>query len=505
MNGPQRLWQQMTAIWQRMSTSRRTVLVTVAVFVLAGVVGVVVWSSQVEYRLLVSGLSAEDAGAITAKLQTQGVSFKLGAGGTAILVPSDQLAQVRVSLANDGMSARGGKGFEIFDESSLGMTPFVQNVNYGRALQAELARSIMQMDSIASARVHIVRPEQSPFVRDQKTTTAGVVLKLKVGATLNRSTSQAIAALVAHSVEGLAVENVTLMDTAGRLLSDLRGAESDGVPSSQMEYRRELEQYLAGKAEELLGKTLGYGRIIVKVAADINFKRLKEKKETYSPEERVVVSERVNNSNSNGSSSSKGGVAGAGSNVTRSSGSSGGGSTAKEESTQTDYLVSKTVQEFEDKLGHIDRLTVAAMVDLSGTGVSASGISVDEVGDIIKQAVGFKQGRDEIKIANVKLPSLLPPEEPDEEALSMQRWQAYFLMARNVSVGLSALLAMILGFLFLRRLRPSRAAPAAPAPRGAAAGSGPAGGAADAALDELTAAARNDPDMLARLLIGMMG
>ncbi len=505
MNGLQRLRQQMAAIWRGMSTSRRITLSIVAVLVLAGVVGVVVYAMQVEYRLLISGLSAEDAGAVTAKLQTQNVPFKLAAGGTAILVPADQVAQVRVSLANDGVSTRGGKGFEIFDESSLGMTPFVQGVNYNRALQSELARSIMQMDSIASARVHIVRPEQSPFVRDQKLTTAGVVLKMKLGSTLNRSTAQAIAALVSHSVEGLAVENVTLMDTAGRLLSDQRSAEADGVPSSQLDYRRELEQYLATKAEELLGKSLGYGRVIVKVAADVNFKRMKEKRETYSPEERVVVSERSTNSNSSAASGARG-AAGAASNTGRPGATSGaGGPSSKEETTQTDYLVSKTVQEYEDKLGHIERLTVAAMVDLSGTGTSVPDISVKEVEQIIKQAVGFKETRDAIQVSNVKLPSLLPPEEPDEDALRIQRWQAYFLMARNVSVGLSAVLALVLGFLFLRRLRPARSAPVSPAPTDPAAPSSRAGESVNAALDELMTAARQDPAMIARLLTGMIG
>ena len=501
MNGFQAFLQQLAQVWRGMSTMRRIALV-VAVGTILAVAGIVWYFSQTEYRVLYSGLSIDDAGTVTGKLQAQNIPFKLGAGGTAVLVPADQVQQARVSLAGEGMAFRGGKGFEIFDDSSLGMTPFVQNVNYNRALQAELARSIGQMEPIASARVHIVRPESSAFVRDQKPTTASVMLKLKPGATLNRSTAQAITALVSHAVEGLTDDSVTLVDASnGRLLSDMR-SDVDGTPSTQLEYRRQLEDYLASKAEELLGKSLGYGKAIIKVTADVNFKRVKEKKETYSPEDRVAVSERVTNSNTtSGGAGGARGVAGAGSNTGRSNpAAASGGGNAKEETVQTDYLVSKTVREFEDKLGNIERLTIAAMVDLSGGGETPSTLSMEEVRKLIKQAVGFKQGRDDIEVSNMKLPSLLPPEEPDEDAAHISRWQAYIVMARNGAFGLSAVLALVLGFLFLRRMR---RAPAelAPAPVAAA---NP-GESIEAVLNEITIAARQDPATMVRLLAGMMG
>src|SRR5258708_7179477 len=244
-----RIIAQLRAIWQKMSRTQRLVAVGVGVLTMAFLLGFAYLAGHREYRVLYSNLPVEEVGAITSKLQTRGIPYRLEAGGTTITVPEDRLAQARVDLAGEGLPAGGGKGFELFDESSLAATPFVQNVNYLRALQAELARSIAQLDPVVSARVHIVRPEQTPFVRDQKPTTASVVLKLRSGARLDRSTAESITALVARAVEGLTPENVAVVDTHGRLLSDPRPSE-DKVAGSQLEYRRELENYLASKAED---------------------------------------------------------------------------------------------------------------------------------------------------------------------------------------------------------------------------------------------------------------
>src|SRR5438445_5340845 len=172
------LGRQLRELWQGMSPGRRIGLLLVSFVAVGVVLGVGYWAAQPDYRVLYAGLSVEDSAAITNKLQAQGVSYRLAAGGTTVLVAADQVQQRRLELAADGLPAKGGKGFELFDQSPLGMTPFTQHVNYLRALQAELARTIMQIDPVISARVHIVRPDPSPFLRDQKPTTASVVLRL---------------------------------------------------------------------------------------------------------------------------------------------------------------------------------------------------------------------------------------------------------------------------------------------------------------------------------------
>src|SRR5437667_3221625 len=361
-----RLRQQLTQIWLGMSMARRISVLLVLAVALGVMVGVGFWAAQPEYRLLYSSLSAEDAAAVTAKLQSLNVSYRLTAGGTAILVPAEQVQQLRLDLAAEGLPTRGTKGFEIFDEAPLGMTPFVQHINYLRALQAELAKTIMRLEPVSQARVHLVRPEPSPFVREQKPTTASVVLWLKPGMTLTRGMANGVVALVARSVEGLTPENVTLLDNLGHVLSTPHDPEGN-VPSSQLEYRREVETSLAAKAEQMLVQLLGPGRAIVRVTADVNFKRIKEKRETYSPEDRVVTSETVTNSKSSGPVPGPRGVAGAASNIgaARNPPPAPSESKTQEESIETKYVVSKTIQEVEDRVGNIERLTVAAMVDLS--------------------------------------------------------------------------------------------------------------------------------------------
>ena len=413
-----------------------------------------------------------------------------------MLVPADQVQQARISLAADGLPSRGGKGLELFDESPLGTTPFVQGVNYTRALQGELARSIMQLDPVASARVLIAKPDSSPFVRDQKPVTASVVLRLKPGAAFNRSTAAAVIALVARGVEGLKTENVTLVDSAGRVLSEQHDPDNDGAAATQLEYRRDLEAHLAAQAEEMLARTVGYGRAIVRVSADVNFKRTKERRETYNPEEKVVASERVVNSKAAGGSS-RGGIVGVASNTGAKATGGGAGGNSQEETLQTEYMVSKTTLDSEDRTGAVERLTVAAMLDLSpAEGGGEPPMTLDEAREIIKQAVGFKTGRDDIKVTNVKLASAVSTE-PDEETVALQRFQAYVVMARNVSLGLSGLLAAVLGFLLLRRLRPRVVAPA-PVPAEAS----PGAEAAD--MGELAELIRRDPELIARALVGMM-
>ena len=446
MNALQQSITQLQSAWGNLSALRRLTIMAMAIVGIIGVAAFGYLSMPGEYKPLFSNLPPEEIGAITTKLQAQGITYKLDSLGTTVMVPEDRLAQARVSIAADGLASRGGKGFELFDDSSLGVTPFVQNVNYIRALQAELARSIMQLEPIAAARVIIARPESTPFLREQRPSTASIVLKLKLGATLSRATASGIVALVARSVEGLKPENVVVVDSAGRVLSDARAGEPDGGVAGQIETRRELESYLAGKAEEMLARHLGPGRAIVRVSADMNMQRIKERRESYQPEERVVVSEKsVTSKSAGGSGSGAEGAAGASANMTKPGGSGGGSNSNQEETNQTDYLVSKTVREFEDRLGGIQRLTIATLVDLTGDEKTEgkSTIKLDDVQDIVKQAVGFRKGRDEIKVTDVHLSGSLPLSDVGDDAMQLQRVSLYLSIARNGALAVGILFALV--------------------------------------------------------------
>jgi flagellar M-ring protein FliF len=462
----QRFFAQLSTFWAGLSTLRRIAIVGAAVTVFLGFSTYSYLNQTGDSKPVTGELPLEDVNAIIGRLTTLGYPYKLSDSGTVILVPSERLAAARVALAGEGLPRSGGKGYELFDETSLGATPFVQNVNYQRALQAELGRSISQIESIASARVLIAKPEATPFIRDQNATTASVILKLKSGSSLSRTATGSIVSLVARSVDGLKPENVTVVDSNGRLLSDPHAGEAENLPTGQLEYRRELEKHLASKAEELLARHLGPGRAVVRVSADINFQRVKERRESYSPEDKAVSAERLTTTKS--TSSGARGVAGATSNISRaggtSSGGGGGGGNSTEEVIQTDYLVSKSTRDLEDRMGSVQRLTVAAIVDLSATAnaegtppESGSIISVEDAQDIVKQAIGFKVGRDEIKLTNVKLGSnVAAVPEPDDQLAKIQRIAAYVLLARNISLAVAIVMALsLIPLFFLRRRTPA--------------------------------------------------
>jgi flagellar M-ring protein FliF len=483
------LYEQLRAIYLGMSRTRRIFLLALTATCLIVLVALGIFAFQTDYQVLYSGLSPEDAGVITAKLQSQGVPFRLNANGATILVPADRVSQLRVDFAAEGVPSK-GKGFEIFDEMNVGMTPFLQHVNLDRALQAELARTIMQVEPVVHARVHLVRPEQTPFVREQKPATASVVLKLKPGAVLSRSTAQGIVALVSRSVEGLNPEQVTLVDTSGRLLSENKG-DTPAPVASQMEYRRELETYLSNRAEDMLSQVLGPGRAVVRVTAEVNFQHQKTKKESYDPEQRVLVKETITNRKSATGGQAVRPGAGASSNLpnrTPPTAASGHQTNDNEENTDSEWRATKIEQEMEEGRGNVERLTVAALLDLSKSeGTAGAGLSVADAEEIIKQAVGFKKGRDEIKVSDLKLASGSTLENVEAEYQAAQRMRWYLSLARNVSLSVTALVALMMGWLYIRRTRPKDHAPppAAESPS------------QDEVLEELL---REDPQRLAKVL-----
>jgi flagellar M-ring protein FliF len=301
-----------------------------------------------------------------------------------------------------------------------------------------------------------------------------------------------IAALVARSVEGLTPENVTIVDQTGRVLSESAGAEA-GAVSSQLDYRREVESYLARKAEDLLAQALGPGRAVVRVTAEVNFKKVKERRETFNPDERVVTAEKTTTSKTTSGAPAARGVAGAASNIGRAAPTALGpsASTSQDETTETQYRVSRIEQELEEGRGNVERLTVAAFVDLSADGDSTGKRPTQaKIEDIIKQAVGFKAGRDAIAVEDVRLASVTTSQAIETEAVESQRWQYYIGLARNASLGVAALVALLLGWIFLRRLRPAPVVEPPPLPATER----------ERVVAELTAIAEADPELVARIL-----
>ncbi|MCS7166758.1 MAG: flagellar basal-body MS-ring/collar protein FliF [Gemmatales bacterium] len=463
MNWWLQLREQISRLWQGLSWPRRAFFLGAVLALISALLGLIYWALQPEYRVLYSGLALEDSGAITARLQAQNIPYRLENQGTTILVPVQYHQQALVDLARAGLPARGGKTFDdLFDQGTpFGLTPFLQQVNFTRALQTELARTIMQLEPVAYARVHITRPEPSPFVRERKPVTASVMLRLKPGMTLPRSTASAIVALVSRSVEGLAPENVTIVDSQGRLLTE--PATEGGLSGHLLDRKRDYEAYLAAEAEKMLTAVLGPGKAIVRVAVEFNHQTLTEKSESYNLEQKPIRRSEIVNEKTTGTMGLARGPAGTTSNLQRTMPAGANTSSEQRETETTEYYPpARTEITRVHSAGQIERLTVAVMVDLSGPRTGKP-LTVSEVQELVKQAVGFKPGRDEIRVTEVQL-QLPAPSTLEQEYLSAQAWERYLALAKSISLALVALAGLAFGWLVLRSWKPSAgtATPAAP-------------------------------------------
>jgi len=275
-----------------MSPSQVMMLVAVVAGIIVGGVVVGNWVKSVNYSILYSDLEPAEAGEVVNQLTEQNVSYKLTNGGTTIMVSSDDVYKVRISLASQGLPRSGNIGYAIFDKSNLGMTEFLQNLNFRRALEGELMKTIMQLSDVQAARVHIVMPKDRLFKEDKQEATASIVLKLRTPGGLSKSQMAGITHLVASSVEGLKPQNVSIIDYNGELLSSQNGSDPlAGLTSSQLDVRKNVEQYLEKKAQSMLDGVIGQGRSIVRVTAELDFQQVEKTNEIYDPNSAVVRSE----------------------------------------------------------------------------------------------------------------------------------------------------------------------------------------------------------------------
>lgn len=286
--------EQVKAIFLSLPRGRRIVALCLIGSVVVGSIYLFLWINKPNFRVLYSNLTQDDAGIIVSKLKEKRVPYQLSENGSAILVPEDMVYELRLTIASEGLPKAGTVGFEIFDETNLGTTEFVQKLNYQRALQGELARTIAQFPEVECVRVHLVTPKDSLFIEDQKKATASVVLNIKTGMTLKPSQIEGIVYLVASAIEGLEPEHVTIVDTSGRLL--YRKSEDNLIgqlTNSQLEYQKGIEENLQKKVQTMLERVIGVGKAIVRVFADIDFQQVSLTEELYDPDSAVPRSRQV--------------------------------------------------------------------------------------------------------------------------------------------------------------------------------------------------------------------
>ncbi|GAB4233364.1 MAG: flagellar basal-body MS-ring/collar protein FliF [Deltaproteobacteria bacterium] len=396
-----------------MPPAKRWTALVVGAVTLAMMIGLVVWSQRPAYQVLFAGLSTEDAGKIVEKLKSSKVPYRLDNGGATILVPAERVYETRLQVAGDGLLQGGTVGFEIFDTPKLGMTDFVQKLNYQRAVQGELSRTIQSMAGVEKARVHIVIPKKSVFAEQDEPPSASVVLKLRPGKALGDGQVGAIAQLVGSAVPGLSPDRVAVIDSAGALLSRARGSADDASSSASVSLQRSMEASLEERARNILEKTVGAGRVVVRVAADVEQKKVESTEEKYDPDSVVVRSEQRAQEKSTGSSGGPQGIPGTPSNVPNAQGvaastavASAGASTNSSRNNETiNYEVSRTLSKTSLPVVEIKRMTVAVLVDgsyqvskdakgqESRTYVPRTAEDLANYEKLVKNAVGFNPQR----------------------------------------------------------------------------------------------------------------
>ncbi len=438
MASPKEMLAQVVAVAKEFSPLQKIMAVGLVVMVMGGLLTMIMRGGKVaNYQVLYSSLSQEDAAEVVAKLKEQHIPYELAMNGSVIKVPEDKVLDTRLTLAGDGLPRGGGVGFEIFDKNAFGTTDFVQKMNYQRALQGELVRTIRQFQQVQDARVHIATPPDSVFIDDQKPPTASVSLKLRGAARLEPKQVQAIVNLVACAVPGLTADNITVVDTAGHLLFRKHSGEAGALSDSQFEYQQGLEKSMRDKLESMFGEVVGQGKVIARVSVDLDFNQVDTTEEVFDPDGQVVRSEQTLNEDNSQGGSPQGipGVKGnlATFNETPAGGSSAQGSAAKRNNVIRNYEISKTVKRTKDALGTVKRLSVAVMVD--GTYQKSVGKdgktemkyaprSPEELQlyeKMAKDAVGFNPDRgDQLEVVSASFASSTEPEfKPD----NLARWQ----------------------------------------------------------------------------------
>jgi len=267
----------------RLNSQQKMVLLVAIAALIAVVVGGTLWLKQGDYRVLFSNLGEKDGGAIIAALEQQNIPHRFQESSGAILVPSARVHEVRLKLAQQGLPRGGSVGFEIMENPKFGLSQFAEQVNYQRALEGELSRTIGSIGAVQAARVHLAIPKASVFVREEQKPTASVLLTLYPGRALDAGQVAGITHLVASSVPQLPAGNVTVLDQSGALLSQLKGKSEAGLDAAQIKYVREVEESIIKRIGEILKPLLGEDNFKVQIAADIDFSQTEQTAETYKP------------------------------------------------------------------------------------------------------------------------------------------------------------------------------------------------------------------------------
>lgn len=450
-----RQWERIRASWQGMNNTQRILWTGIPVTVLAIVAVISLWVSQPNYAPLFSNLSPEDAGAIVAELKDTKIPYKISGNGKTVEVPARYVYDSRLQLATQGLPKGGGVGFEIFDKTNLGVTDFTQRVNYVRALEGELNRTISAIDAIQEAKVHLVLPKKELYEEMQQEPTASVLVKLKPEMKVDYDQVKAMVHLVSSAVEGLKPVNVTIVDTRGEVLTDqLRDELLENtaaysfskqlkLTNQQIMMQKEFEKDVQRRVETMLAKVVGSSRATVRVTAELNFDQVEKKDEIYEPivgGKGIIRSSKRNLESYTGAGVYPGGVPGTDSNIPGyKSVVSGNSQYTKSEATEN-YEITKREKHTVETVGQVKRLSVAVIVD------NLQPQQVDSVKSAVIAAAGIDLGRgDLVAVENISFDRSLEKEEQAKTKLANREKYMTTMVSLGIIVGI-----LLFTLLFLR-------------------------------------------------------
>jgi len=465
---------QLGNVWNGISLSHKFIMIMMTMGFIGGIIGVTQWARKPDFALLYGELGPKESGEIVDLLKEENVPFQIRGNGSAIAVPSEKVHEMRLKLAGKGLP-REESGYELLDKVGFGTSDFVQRVNYRRAVQGELAKTIRHLDYVEWAQVHLALPEGSLFVEDEKSATASVILKLKSrsAGVLRPEQVASIVHLVSAGVEGLKPENVTITDTRGNLLSRKELPSSMiGASNDQLEMKKKIEDYFVAKAQDLLDKIVGAGKSVVRVSADLDFKHVDEKLVEFDPERRVPKVQTVTTRVSGGAPFSGGGVPGMQANLMSQSGIiQSVGSSEEEETAQTQYELSKTERIIADHGASLKRMSVAVLVDgmyedqkaedgkIQKVYTSRNKDDMVRIAALVKQAIGIDESgnrNDSFEIQNVQFYE--PSFEQEEASLKKEQQKEFMLkMAKNGSLAITVLVFLLFVMRSMKKLKKARA------------------------------------------------
>lgn len=451
------------AALDRLRASPKLLLLIASAAAVSVIVALLLWAKSPDYRVLYSNISDQDGGAIVSQLSQLNIPYRFNERGGAIMVPADKVHEARLQLAQQGLPKGGAVGFELLDQEKFGISQFSEQVNYQRALEGELSRTIESLGPVQTARVHLAVPKPSLFIREQKQPTASVTLNLYPGRTMDAGQVSSISYLIASAVPGLNADGVTVVDQTGRLLTQ-NGAQ--GQQTSQLKYTGEVEADYQHRIQSILAPIVGRQNVKAQVTAQIDFTQHEQTAEQYQPNtapEKMSIRSRQSSDSQQGGRNINGGVPGALSNqppapatapitqqIANPEGGQGGNDAENPQlvpynsntGETTNYELDRTLTHIKRSTGSIERLSVAVVINhLPGKEGEAEALTPEQMTQItalVKEAVGYSEARgDTVNIVNSPFSTaddeVMPPLWKQPEFIDLMMSAARYLLIAIVA------------------------------------------------------------------------